>query len=342
MYNFFCLEGLKLKNRIGEIDFFRGVAMILVFLQHCGCVAGEYILAFHMPLFFLLSGYLFFYNNTVNKSNFKTYLSKNVKKILVPYFVFELINLILSLLFKNNYISIITALKSIVLCINMEGYDGILLRLWFLPCIFVCNIFLYFIIKYLKGKKLLVFNLFLFFIAYFLYISPIKRLPFTIDIALLGSSFMLLGYVFSTFFSSLVLKKVTLYKIIVMFLCLGLLFIFTKMNNMPFYMYINQYGNYWYAMLGAISGCIAVSIMIRILLELLNGLKLDWIKNYIIWVGQNTLLLFPVHLLLIYVITSLLVKFQLFHWTILFIVLSVTIIPTINIINMLIKKLHRR
>ena len=333
MYKFFCLDNLK--GRVEEIDFFRGVAMILVFLQHCGCVAGKYILAFHMPLFFVLSGYLFSYNNTANKSNFKTYLCKNFKRILIPYFVFELINLILSLILRNSDISIMIALKSIILCINMEGYNGIILRLWFLPCIFICNIILYFLVKCLKNKKILLFlsSICLFIVSYLIYISPLKRLPFTIDIALLGSSFMLLGYVFCVFFDSLILKKITPSKIVVMFSCLFLLYIFTNINDMPFYMYMNQYGNYLYAILGAISGCIASSIIIRILLELLNKLKLYWVKNYIVWIGQNTLILFPVHLLLIYAITNFLIQFQIFHWLILFVILLIVIIPIINIIN---------
>lgn len=53
------------------------------------------------------------------------------------------------------------------------------------------------------------------------------------------------------------------------------------------------------------------------------------------WIGRNTLLLFPAHLLMIYGITNVLVKIQLFHWMLLFIILSVLIVPVINIINML-------
>ena len=57
------------KKRIYQLDAIKGVAIILVALGHCIYVFGSNIFAlklldkwiyiFHMPLFFLVSGYLF-------------------------------------------------------------------------------------------------------------------------------------------------------------------------------------------------------------------------------------------------------------------------------------------
>ena len=49
----------KVSNRIKILDFYRGAAMLLVLLQHSGIYFGKLILAFHMPFFFLLSGYIY-------------------------------------------------------------------------------------------------------------------------------------------------------------------------------------------------------------------------------------------------------------------------------------------
>lgn len=45
------------RQRDALVDFLRGAAMLLVLLHHSGCPLGPYILAFHMPHFFVLSGY---------------------------------------------------------------------------------------------------------------------------------------------------------------------------------------------------------------------------------------------------------------------------------------------
>ena len=45
------------KNRLEYLDFLRGAAMLLVLLHHSNVPNGEWILSFHMPLLFALSGY---------------------------------------------------------------------------------------------------------------------------------------------------------------------------------------------------------------------------------------------------------------------------------------------
>ena len=40
------------------VDFMRGMAMILVLLHHATVPCDEYILSLHMPLFFIIYGYV--------------------------------------------------------------------------------------------------------------------------------------------------------------------------------------------------------------------------------------------------------------------------------------------
>ena len=57
-----CLnyENNLMKERVEYIDVARGIAMLLVILGHChqtvDCTLNRFILSFHMPLFFFLSG----------------------------------------------------------------------------------------------------------------------------------------------------------------------------------------------------------------------------------------------------------------------------------------------
>jgi fucose 4-O-acetylase-like acetyltransferase len=53
------LENIKKTNRILWIDVCRGIGILLVVLGHCDPFFNKYIYGFHMPLFFLLSGWLY-------------------------------------------------------------------------------------------------------------------------------------------------------------------------------------------------------------------------------------------------------------------------------------------
>lgn len=83
------------KNRIIELDFFKGIAILLVVLGHSVSrgVADHYldpvmlwIYSFHMPLFFFISGYLISYTS-YKKRNFGNSVLKKVLTLLLPYLV---------------------------------------------------------------------------------------------------------------------------------------------------------------------------------------------------------------------------------------------------------------
>lgn len=62
-------------KRIEYLDYAKGIGIILVVLGHI-LIKGNikiYIYSFHMPLFFIISGYLF---NYINIINFKEVINK--------------------------------------------------------------------------------------------------------------------------------------------------------------------------------------------------------------------------------------------------------------------------
>lgn len=70
-----------MKPRIDSIDIARGMAMLLVIIQHCGAFS-QFILSFHMPLFFMVSGLVV----SENKPSHSLWheIINNSKKLLVP------------------------------------------------------------------------------------------------------------------------------------------------------------------------------------------------------------------------------------------------------------------
>lgn len=81
------------KNRIIELDFYKGIAILLVVLGHSISrgVANHYldpvmlwIYSFHMPLFFFISGYLISYTS-YKKRTLGNNIQNKVFSLLFPY-----------------------------------------------------------------------------------------------------------------------------------------------------------------------------------------------------------------------------------------------------------------
>lgn len=74
-------------SRRDEIDLFRGIGIVLMVLGHVGFEGGynTFIHAFHMPMFFIVSGILF-----DDKSDFGIFTVKRARTLLIPYLVFGL------------------------------------------------------------------------------------------------------------------------------------------------------------------------------------------------------------------------------------------------------------
>ena len=140
-------------NRIEYIDILKGIAVLLVIVGHCWTFSGKFInkiiMAFHMPLFFFASGYLFKHTEAYKRDAIDVIIKK-LKHLIIPYFMFEGINLLLSLIIRPYYGNLIhesMVIQSIVLCLNTSEYEGVCLRLWFLPAAFISCIYMLFICK---------------------------------------------------------------------------------------------------------------------------------------------------------------------------------------------------
>ncbi|WP_370640845.1 acyltransferase family protein [Prevotella sp. E13-17] len=98
---------------------------------------AAYIYSFHMPLFFIISGYV--YGKQMNKnidyslSNETTFINKKVKRLMVPFFCFS-IPLTAVLYYVGRFQGSILENYCHTLLLYNDTY------LWFLPCLFVISI----------------------------------------------------------------------------------------------------------------------------------------------------------------------------------------------------------
>jgi fucose 4-O-acetylase-like acetyltransferase len=123
-------------------DIARGIGILLVILGHIPSmyphIIREVIYSFHMPLFFILSGY-WFSDKRKKTSEFIIY---KFKKILVPYFLFNFLFLISGFILNDfNTNIIIEMLKNIFYTGN-----GISIT-WFFVCLYNVEVIFYLLHK---------------------------------------------------------------------------------------------------------------------------------------------------------------------------------------------------
>ena len=137
-------------DRLDWIDTIKGIGIILVVVGHH--LRGlswinTWISSFHMPLFFLVTGYLYAYRQSWNFSIHKFFTNK-IKGLLYPYATLSLIILIWHFVFYNIFFTNShpesSTIEVFLLTITTYGYHA----LWFLPCLFLSSILFHLITKH--------------------------------------------------------------------------------------------------------------------------------------------------------------------------------------------------
>ena len=137
-------------SRIDYLDVAKGIGIILVVWGHIVPVTygiGLYIFSFHMPLFFLTSGILFYYKQNWRTDSFLTSLRSKIKGILYPYIVFGVLTAAIYFVCGDRT----TALQKLIVTLDCEGA----MILWFLPVLFVAEMLFILIAKYVKNIKII-------------------------------------------------------------------------------------------------------------------------------------------------------------------------------------------
>lgn len=199
------------RKRVLWADYAKFIAIYLVVLGHADLSPGNFrnfIYLFHLPLFFLISGY---FDNS-SKYTFKPFLFRNFKLLVVPYLCFNLINIPFSWtsiwLHPELYPNIDTAGKLLIcpLIGILLGDDSVTSfsylpcgPLWFLIALFFIKICFYFLHKFsclLKNNFVTIIYwsmLFLLTVCLFLYFRNLPHL-YSLDSAFLSMPFYMVGF----------------------------------------------------------------------------------------------------------------------------------------------------
>lgn len=114
-------------NRLNWLDIAKGIAILLMVLGHTSIpsVLSNFIWAFHMPLFFIASGW----TTNWQKTDFIGFTKRKLRTLLVPFFVYSLIVLLIHIL--QGWVDF-----NHWLCNGWGAY-----ALWFIPVLFLASLF---------------------------------------------------------------------------------------------------------------------------------------------------------------------------------------------------------
>ncbi len=278
-------------KRIEYIDSAKAIGIGLVVLGHLTLPEAlhNWIYAFHMPLFFILSGLTF------RTEPFSKFLKKRAFSILLPYVLFSLLMLakdIVKILIGSNPSAILRVVKiripAIFIALQNSRYSAGIY--WFLPCLFVAELLLYALVKRFKDNKSAVFG-----VAAAVGISGAAldhffdySLPFCLDVALFSLVFLAFGYAAKEKLNGFIQQPSKPKRLCA---CTVLLAIGTggaalnaRVSKSSLELSVGEYANIALTLIGAFGLSLAVM--------LISGFLRGKVFSYI---GKNTLFIYMLH-----------------------------------------------
>ena len=214
-------------------------------------------------------------------------------------------NTIFDIVSKIGYSNVIANLNNNIFDIIFQARGKtIVSALWFIGCIFFCQVIFYLILKIVKEDNLkILISVNIVFVIGVIYKNLIDmNLPYSIDISLIAILFFGLGYLFKIYF-----EKIKVYfklKYIIVYLSINILFGFLnfKSIHVRIDMFYNTYGNYLFFIISAISGMFMC-------ITLFYNIKKISILSYI---GKNSLIYYSLHQYIVFKLIEFIIPRNLF------------------------------
>lgn len=285
------MEQIKEKKRIEWVDMLKGLAIICVIIGHrtgssyaiLPCALRIWIYSFHMPLFFLLSGFVF----SIDKyENFKQFFINKIKTIIIPMVFFSIViwlfnYLYYGVLLNHTYSHFLENIKRMIISLFMQERHGEYnSTLWFLTCLFVVQIMFYGTLKVSKNLWNILGIIFVCFVIGVIYVEVGgELLPWEIDTAFISIVFVGLGYILKK--QVHVLDRIPIYVgIIFLLINFVLTYINFKMAHEQVDLAINILGNPILFLISALSAIMGFVVLFS---------KLKRI-NFLSYIGRNSLI----------------------------------------------------
>jgi acyltransferase len=286
------------KKRILWVDMARGLAIALVVLAHSPIPhkLDSYIYSFHVPLFFIISGFLL--HDGLNKK-WKDFIKNKFVRLAIPYLFFSAITFIYWLVMRQTgldpngaFVNPATPVNGTLMAIRNSDFMVHNEALWFITSLFAGEVLFYGIYRLVKGDRMLLgMMLFLTAIVGILYNAFIKTpLPWSVDIVPIVVVFIGLGFFIKEYYAKwLDLKASLRTKVLVLiglFVVNVLAWHFNPTSAGSVDMFYSLFGNFVLYFTAALAG----SLMIMLFFE--SFLMRSKLLTYL---GQNSLIIYALH-----------------------------------------------
>lgn len=249
-------EAKKEIQRDSSIDLCRGIGILLVLLGHTNPPFMKYIYSFHMPLFFILSGYLYKRDNLHLTT--MAYIRKIARAYLSPYIILCVLNLMIQMIFhviKGNDELLLIFGKYVVGIMWSKGSVEWMPNcspLWYLTALFSALLIFTLIMRIRNAKLRICLFSFCPLLSFALDLLNILKLPWNIDSALMGVLFINLGWELK---NSGILERALSYKKVISLIILFIAgSISAYLNSIDYVNFDNnEYGNVLLMIISAFS-----------------------------------------------------------------------------------------
>ena len=174
------------KKRDAEFDIAKGILILCVVIGHGGSDSiADFVYRFHMPLFFILSGYFI-----QNQSDVGQYAKRQFEKLMIPYFLYMLIDY----LFFDHLHNLNRVLHYLW---GGRFINGVY---WYTTCFFMASIIYVAMLKHFSSQKVVLLSIIGGGISIieskYLFMIPLLKKPgilLNADVALLCLSYLAIG-----------------------------------------------------------------------------------------------------------------------------------------------------
>lgn len=282
-------------KRLSYIDITKGFAIFFIVLGHAivhslnSHFAFNIIYSFHVPLFFIMSGFTF---ESINK-NFFHFLKNKIIRILIPYFIWSVLFLIPYYIFgkgvdeafgNTGTFNFVDNIYSIIYGVGVNSLLKQNTPLWFLPALFTMEFIFYFLCKFKLKRSHAIICISLLLLSIISYKNITYVFPFGFNTFLNLGIFFYVGYLMKKF--NWIDKYYSKKFLFFVFFIVGIIFsiINDSVSCVDYY-----YGNIYFFYITGFS----LSLFVIFISKYINKCK---IMEYI---GRNTMSILIFHKLVI-------------------------------------------
>ncbi|MBU5337326.1 acyltransferase family protein [Intestinibacter bartlettii] len=311
----------KTKNeRLEYLDICKGFGIFAITLGHIYSdnYFKTWLCSFHLPLFFIISGILIKHTSS-DRKKFGNILSSRFKRLIIPYFMFELL-VIIVLMICNKEVSFTILKQNIIESILLYTKAG---ATWFLPTLFISELVFLGLKKLIKSNKLMVLiSTIIFIIPFFIHTENHFSIVFFRNFTAIG--FLAFGYYSYNF----LIKKEIPMKYLIMILLIDIII---SILNGKVDLYFLSYNNIFLYSICSITG----SVLVIFISKKLKSIKIrDLFKYY----GINSLIVMATQQAILGSVIKLITGKDAYSYsipfgTIVLIMVMLIEIPTIEVVN---------